>query len=97
MLWLWGGGGGGKRILKRREGGSSTPVSIIDSTILDRGGDGGIRPENMNIKRTVSPDYICFKVVWFNRPRIAHGTLDTKINSPLNFSNGSLKFLSNPH
>jgi hypothetical protein len=32
------------------------------------------------LKGTVSPDYICLKVVWFIRPRLGHVTLDIKKN-----------------
>jgi hypothetical protein len=39
------------------------------------------------LKGTVSPDYICLKVVWFIRPRLGHVTLDIKkiLYSPFNF------------
>ncbi len=38
----------------------------------------GLQAREHVLKGTVSPDYICKEVVWFNRTRLGHVTLDLK-------------------
>ncbi len=56
-------------------------IAVIESVILDltffsllvrKRGHVGPPTEAGPFKGTVSPDYICLEVVWFNRPRLKH-------------------------